>query len=252
MMPTISTFWLAITQGIRITILLLILLLVFKRGILLIAKYSTPFLTKFFWWILSLLFFIFENLVGIIYRILRKPIEASWFKKYETFVKSTHDGLSQLGIKWKKHFTNQVSVKKRYTRYVWLIAAIFIFVSYQWPNFSLVSKLEQTETNLLIKFKVTPMDSVSARAAVTDWIDSWSSKTQPAAAVHAKLSLKSGTTRGNIRQSPNVNAKILMTIRSGETVDYLNEESTSSNQVKWYKVKTNDGQIGWISSRIVH
>jgi hypothetical protein len=55
----------------------------------------------------------------------------------------------------------------------------------------------------------------------------------------------------NIRETPSLNGNIIDSLVADETATFLDEEKTDSNGIKWLKVETSTGAIGWISSRIV-
>ncbi|TDL72441.1 SH3 domain-containing protein [Rhodococcus qingshengii] len=56
---------------------------------------------------------------------------------------------------------------------------------------------------------------------------------------------------GNIREVPALTAPRLYTITNGEIMLFLNEEQVDSKGIKWLKVQTANGIVGWISSLIV-
>ena len=53
----------------------------------------------------------------------------------------------------------------------------------------------------------------------------------------------------NVRANPNVNAKIIGTLYSGQKVTYLNQTSTDDRGVLWYKVQDASFGTGWVSSK---
>ncbi|MBZ5753186.1 SH3 domain-containing protein [Metabacillus rhizolycopersici] len=55
----------------------------------------------------------------------------------------------------------------------------------------------------------------------------------------------------NIRETPSLNGVIIENLRANETVTFLDEENTDESGIKWLKVETDTGVIGWVSSRIV-
>jgi hypothetical protein len=55
----------------------------------------------------------------------------------------------------------------------------------------------------------------------------------------------------NIRETPSLNGNIIDSLVADETATFLDEEKTDSNGIKWLKVETSTGAVGWISSRIV-
>lgn len=56
---------------------------------------------------------------------------------------------------------------------------------------------------------------------------------------------------GNIRDTPSLNGNIVESIKAGETVTYLEEESIDDRGITWLKVETDSGKEGWISQKIV-
>lgn len=56
---------------------------------------------------------------------------------------------------------------------------------------------------------------------------------------------------GNIRSTPSLKGKIVGNFSSGEVVTYLGEEEYDETGIRWLKVETPSGKIGWVSSRIV-
>ncbi len=56
---------------------------------------------------------------------------------------------------------------------------------------------------------------------------------------------------GNIRSTPSLNGKIVADLVADETVTSLDEESTDDRGIKWLKIETETGEIGWISAKIV-
>ena len=53
----------------------------------------------------------------------------------------------------------------------------------------------------------------------------------------------------NVRKNSNVGSKKLGVVLSGSIFDILDERNEYG--VKWYKIKTNDGIIGWVSGSYV-
>ena len=51
----------------------------------------------------------------------------------------------------------------------------------------------------------------------------------------------------NVRQNPNINAKVLGTIKNGATLEYLGEIKADSRGVYWGKVRYK-GHTAWVSS----
>ncbi|MCA1060827.1 SH3 domain-containing protein [Rossellomorea aquimaris] len=56
---------------------------------------------------------------------------------------------------------------------------------------------------------------------------------------------------GRIREAPSINSQPIGEISMNETVIFLEEEQVGENNIRWLKVRTDDGVEGWISSRIV-
>jgi hypothetical protein len=56
---------------------------------------------------------------------------------------------------------------------------------------------------------------------------------------------------GAIRESPALDGAKVTEISMDQTVLYLNEEETDSRGIIWLKVRTEDGKVGWISSKII-
>jgi Bacterial SH3 domain len=68
----------------------------------------------------------------------------------------------------------------------------------------------------------------------------------------SKLTLKEQYDEGgNIRETPSLNGKIVDSIKVGETVTYLEDETTDDRGITWLKVETDSGKEGWISEKIV-
>ena len=55
----------------------------------------------------------------------------------------------------------------------------------------------------------------------------------------------------NIRETPSLNGAVIENLRANEAATFLNEENTDESGIKWLKVETDTGVIGWVSSRIV-
>lgn len=59
------------------------------------------------------------------------------------------------------------------------------------------------------------------------------------------------TSKGaNIRQSPSMDSKVVRVVDHNTLLEYQNEKQ-EDKEIYWMKIKTNDGQAGWISDRIV-
>jgi hypothetical protein len=55
----------------------------------------------------------------------------------------------------------------------------------------------------------------------------------------------------NIRETPSLDGNIIENIVENETATYLEEEITDNSGIRWLKVETDTGAVGWVSSRIV-
>lgn len=56
---------------------------------------------------------------------------------------------------------------------------------------------------------------------------------------------------GNIRSTPSLQGNIVENLSTGDTVTFLREEQMDDRGIRWLKVETESGRIGWVSSRIV-
>lgn len=56
---------------------------------------------------------------------------------------------------------------------------------------------------------------------------------------------------GNIRSTPSLQGKIVDNLSVGDSVTFLQEEQMDDRGIRWLKVETESGKIGWVSSRIV-
>lgn len=57
--------------------------------------------------------------------------------------------------------------------------------------------------------------------------------------------------QANVRMSPNLDAKIIAVLELGTSMEYLETEQKDADGRTWYKVGLPDGNVGWISSKIV-
>lgn len=57
--------------------------------------------------------------------------------------------------------------------------------------------------------------------------------------------------QANLRQTPSLTSNILTVVKQGDRLEYLNQEQADSEGRIWFQVKTSDGSVGWISSKIV-
>jgi hypothetical protein len=58
------------------------------------------------------------------------------------------------------------------------------------------------------------------------------------------------TSGANVRSEPNLNSDVVTAVSGGETFKIITEQADSDNRM-WYKVKVREGQIGWMSEKVV-
>ncbi|MFC0475571.1 SH3 domain-containing protein [Robertmurraya beringensis] len=58
--------------------------------------------------------------------------------------------------------------------------------------------------------------------------------------------------QANLRQTPSLSSSILTVLKQGDRLEYLNQEQADSEGRIWFQVRTADGSVGWISSKIVN
>ena len=145
----IFTLWLAFSPRVRVAVMLLALLFLFKKPLLFFVREIISLLVKVVSWVFSIVFVLFEYILGLLFKIFGKKIEAKWAPRYEVFVKNLLSGLNQFEKKWKKGFTNKKLVQKRYKAVAIMIPILFMIAAFQWPNFPVVKSMTDMEAVFL-------------------------------------------------------------------------------------------------------
>jgi len=60
------------------------------------------------------------------------------------------------------------------------------------------------------------------------------------------------TSQANVRSEAKLNSNVVTVVNQNEKLKYLNQVAQDQEGITWYKVETNQGKEGWISSKIVN
>jgi len=163
-------------------------------------------------------------------------------------------GIDKIKTRWSLAVMKKDKWVKPYKRIAYMLTILLSFFLYQWPEHT-ASKFWFSHEDRILREKlhIDVISVDSARSELFSWTDRVGNQEVNGETVETPIQLKLAPAYdgGNIRAEAANNANIVTSIGPNEIIVFLDETSIDNNGVRWFKVKTSQGHVGWISSNIV-
>ncbi|OYD57694.1 hypothetical protein CGZ90_13605 [Fictibacillus aquaticus] len=172
------------------------------------------------------------------------PFWVDWIEGFFSFFMFIFKKIELLALKKPK---NPMRIKK-WTRNIAILAAIlFSLAITNGPTESYSMKWKEFDYYMTVDKLYRELGFSAAETTA-----SFETEAEEASTSGIRLTLnetyKSG---GNVRSGPSLSSKAVDDLVWGEEVAYLDEKSEDSEGRTWLKVRTKEGIIGWVSSKIM-